>query len=281
MRNLLDSTFINLIDPIVISWAINSCDFERLNLYLDQGLMLGCYSQEGLPNMLNHLSYCRKTDIVKRDQILDKLLQAGLKPNEGIKGLEPGAAGIYPLSKAVESCDENMINILLKYGANPNLKTLGEDYFPAFNICEPERNLSALPSSPHEHSRYKPTEALPLGKMMVSLLKHGADPNTLYISNDRRNFATENREQVLKTACSGEDIQAESLYDFYLHRLENAQHEGDRVKIDNFRRAFDALVDYGAQPLEKLCKQQAVQNPTRPAKPRDEPGHAQSTQTGL
>jgi hypothetical protein len=90
--------------------------------------------------------------------------------------------------------------------------------------------------------------------MMRSLLRNGADPNTVYISNDKRNLATQDKAQVLAMACSGKDSQAKSLYDFYVKELEQAKINGDPIQIDNFERLFDVLVEYKAKPLNELCQ---------------------------
>lgn len=119
-----------------------------------------------------------------------------------------------------------------------------------FNICYDRRNLSNIGQPAYA----SPAETEPMDQMITNLLQHGADPNTIYLSQDPRNFATQDRDQVLKTACSGTDKRAKSVYDFYLYQLEKAQAQGDPVKIDNFQRLFDVLVDYGAKPLAELCR---------------------------
>ncbi|SKA79126.1 hypothetical protein SAMN02745130_01943 [Thiothrix eikelboomii] len=251
LRQLLNNTLIQQIDPIVLEYAIGVCDFENINLYLDHGLSLQCYTQEGRGNMLGFLIHCRIQGEAKRNQVLERLLQVGANPNEGKKDLERDAAGIYPIADATKSCDTSMLDILLKYGANPNLKTQGEEYFPILNICSTNRNYSGLGLPPD--LEYPPTPTLPLAHILQSLLEYGADPNTIYITEDQRNYATQNREQILKIACAGKDEKAKSVYDLYAHEFEEAKTEGDPVKISNFQKLFDVLVKYEAKPLVDLC----------------------------
>ena len=249
---LLDTTPIEKIDPVILVYAIGRCDFENINLYLDHGLSLKCYTQEGRGNILGFLSACRIQDEAKRNQVLERLLQVGANPNEGKKDLERDAAGTYPIAEANEACDTSMLDILLKYGANPNLKTQGEEYFPILNICSTNRNYSGLGLPPD--LEYPPTPTLPLAHILQSLLEYGADPNTIYITEDQRNYATQNREQILKIACAGKDEKAKSVYDLYAHEFEEAKTEGDPVKISNFQKLFDVLVKYEAKPLIDLCQ---------------------------
>lgn len=252
IEDILNTTPINQIHPAVFRSAMGPCDFESVNRYLEHGFSFACYSQEGSSNMLTHFSRCIFKGVNERDRTLEKMLQAGINPNEGKKDLEPDAAGRYPLSDASEECDETMLDLLLKYGADPNLKTKGEAYFTIFNICYGRRDLSNI----GQPSYVSPAETEPMDQMMTSLLQHGADPNTIYLSHDPRNFATQDRTQTLKAACSGTDPRAKTVYDFYLKALEDAQTEGDPVKIDNFQRLLDVLVDYGAQPLAALCRKE-------------------------
>lgn len=247
---LLEKTPINQIDAGILIHAIGSCDFENINLYLDYGLSLKCYTQEGDSNILNFLTHCRVQSEAKRNQVLERLLQAGANPNEGKKDLERDAAGSYPIAEANEACDASMLDILLKYGANPNLKTKGEEYFPILNICS-GRNYSGLELPPD--LEYPPTPTMPLAHILQSLLEHGADPNTIYITDDQRNYATQDREQILKIACSGKDEKAKSVYDLYAHEFAEAKTEGDPVKISNFQKLIDVLVKYEAKPLIDLC----------------------------
>ena len=95
---------------------------------------------------------------------------------------------------------------------------------------------------------------MPLAHVMESLLKYGADPNTIYISNDKRNLATQDKAKVLGIACSEKDSQAKSLYDFYAKELEQAKIKSDPIQIDNFEKLFDVLVEYKAKPLNELCQ---------------------------
>ncbi|HPE59733.1 MAG: hypothetical protein KDI15_00110 [Thiothrix sp.] len=254
MGDILDSVPIGQIHPIVFRSAIGRCDYESMNRYLDHGFSFACYTQEGSSNFLNHFARCVFAEKQERNATLKRVLQAGINPNEGIKDLVPDAAGIYPLSNASEGCDETMIDLLLEYQANPNQKTRGETYFPVFNVCTNSRSASNT-DVVSDFIKYSPTSTLPMGHIMASLLAHGADPNTIYLSNDTRNFATEARDKVLARACSGQDKHAKSLYDFYARELEKAQYGGDPIKINNFRQLFDVLVDRGAQPLAVLCQQ--------------------------
>ncbi|MFZ1341879.1 hypothetical protein, partial [Thiothrix eikelboomii] len=138
--DLLRKNPVDQLDPVILRYAIGSCDLENIAIYLDYGLSLHCYTQEGQGNIIGFLSNCRKPNEIERNQILERLLQLGIKPNEGIKDLERGAANTYPIAEANEACDTSMLDILLKYGANPNLKTQGEEYFPILNICSTNRN---------------------------------------------------------------------------------------------------------------------------------------------
>lgn len=248
---LLDTTPIEKIDPAILVYAIGMCDFENINLYLNHGLSLKCYTQEGHANMLGFLTHCRVQSEAKRNQVLERLLQAGANPNEGKKDLERDAAGSYPIAEANEACDASMLDILLKYGANPNLKTKGEEYFPILNICS-GRNYSGLGLPPD--LEYPPTPTMPLAHILQSLLEHGADPNTIYITDDQRNYATQDREEVLKIACSGKDEKAKSVYDLYAKEFEEAKTAGDPVQIANFQRLVDVLVKHEARPLVDLCQ---------------------------
>lgn len=250
IENILDTTPINQIHPAVFRSAMGPCDFESVNRYLDHGFSFTCYSQEGSSNMLTHFSRCVFKGVDERDRTLEKILQAGINPNEGNKNLASDVAGHYPLSTANEGCDKTMLDLLLKYGADPNLKTKGETYFTIFNVCEGKRERSAI----GQPAYVSPAKTEPMDTMMASLLQHGADPNTIYIPQDSRNLATQGRDQVLQSACSETNKRATSVYDFYLHKLQKAQAEGDPVKIDNFQRLLDVLVDYGAQSLTELCK---------------------------
>ena len=249
--DLLRKNPVDQLDPVILRYAIGSCDLENIAIYLDYGLSLHCYTQEGQGNIIGFLSNCRKPNEIERNQILERLLQLGIKPNEGIKDLERGAANTYPIAEANEACDTSMLDILLKYGANPNLKTQGEEYFPILNICSTNRNYSGLGLPPD--LEYPPTPTLPLAHILQSLLEYGADPNTIYITEDQRNYATQNREQILQIACAGKDEKAKSVYDLYAHEFEEAKTEGDPVKISNFQKLFDVLVKYEAKPLVDLC----------------------------
>jgi hypothetical protein len=91
--------------------------------------------------------------------------------------------------------------------------------------------------------------------MMRSLLRNGADPNTVYISNDKRNLATQDKAQVLAIACSGKDSQAKSLYDFYADELQSARVKGDPIQIDNYEKLFAVIEKYKAKPLTELCRE--------------------------
>lgn len=248
---LLEKTPINQIDPSILINAIGTCDFENINLYLNYGLSLQCYTQEGDSNILSFLTHCRTQGETERNHVLERLLQVGAKPNEGQKNLERDAAGRYPIANANESCDASMLDILLNYGANLNLKTQGEEYFPILNICGTNRKYSGLGSPPD--LEYPPTSTMPLANILQSLLEHGADPNTIYITDDQRNYATQDREEILKTACSGKNEKAKSVYDLYAHEFAEAKIEGDPVKISNFQKLIDVLVKYQAKPLLDLC----------------------------
>lgn len=95
---------------------------------------------------------------------------------------------------------------------------------------------------------------MPLAHILQSLLEHGADPNTIYITDDQRNFATQDQDDVLKRACSGKDEKAKTVYDLYAQEFTEAKVEGDPVKISNFQKLMDILVKYEAKPLIDLCQ---------------------------
>ena len=253
LKKLLSSTPIEQIDPVVFGHAIGLCDFNNISLYLDYGLNFYCYTQEGTGNIISFLTNCRIQGEVERNKVLERLLKAGLSPNEGIRNLDVGNANIYPIAAATEDCDASMLDILLKYEANPNLKTAGEKSFPAFNICYQKRHYVKPKKVSSLGDAYPETPVLPMARMMESLLKYGADPNTIYISNDRRNLATQDKAKVLGIACSGNDSQAKSLYDFYAKELEQAKIEGDPIQIDNFEKLFEVIVKSKAKPLSELC----------------------------
>ena len=240
--------------PTVFLSAIAACDDITIQRYIQHGLTLHCYNQEGSYNILSWFQHCRppRMSDLARDQAIKMVLQVGANPNEGQKDLERDAAGVYPVTIAIERCDVGMLDILLKYGANPNLKTQGEEYFPILNICSTNRNYSGLGLPPD--LEYPPTPTLPLAHILQSLLEYGADPNTIYITEDQRNYATQNREQILQIACAGKDEKAKSVYDLYAHEFEEAKTEGDPVKISNFQKLFDVLVKYEAKPLIDLCQ---------------------------
>lgn len=252
LKELLNKTPIKKIDPSILIYAISSCDFENSNIYLDHGLSLDCYTQEGGGNILDFLAHCRHHGEAERNQLLERLLQVGAKPNEGNKNLERDAAGIYPLSYATQFCDASMVDILLKYGADPNLKTTGENYFPILNICGGGRGYSQV-GTPSE-LEYPKTPIQPLGAILQSFLTHGADPNTIYITNDQRNFATQDREKVLQLACSGQDPRAKSLYDLYAQEVETAKTSEDPILRDNYQKLFAVLTASKAKPLAELCR---------------------------
>ena len=94
---------------------------------------------------------------------------------------------------------------------------------------------------------------MPLAQILHSLLEYGADPNTIYITNDQRNLVTQDQQKVLEIACSGKDEKAKSVYDLYASELTEAQAEGDPVKISNFQKLLDVLVEYKAKPLVDIC----------------------------
>lgn len=240
--------------PTVFLSAIAACDETTIQRYIQHGLTLYCYNQEDSSNILSGFQHCRppRMSDLARDQTMKMVLQAGANPNEGKKGLERDAAGVYPLTIAIERCDVRMLDMLLKYQANPNLKTTGERYFPILNICGPNRNYSHVETPPELD--YPPTPTLPLGQMMQSLLEHGADPNTVYITDDQRNYATQDREKILKLACSGKDERAKTVYDLYAKELAEAKTVGDPIQISNFQKLWDVLVKYEAKPLIELCK---------------------------
>lgn len=239
--------------PYLFLSAIAACDYPTIQNYLEHGLNLHCYNQAGSSNILNWFQHCRppRMSDLAREQAMEAILKAGADPNEGDENLARDAAGHYPLTTATERCDVGMLNMLLKYQANPNLKTKGEAYFPILNICGANRNYSGLGLPPELN--YPPTPMMPLARILQSLLEHGADPNTIYITDDQRNFATQEREKVLQSACSGKDEDAKSVYDLYAKELETAKAEGDPVQIDNFQKLFDVLVKYDAKPLIDLC----------------------------
>ncbi|WP_298661603.1 hypothetical protein [uncultured Thiothrix sp.] len=250
--DLLEKTPINQIDPSILIHAIGTCDFENINIYLNYGLSLRCYTQEGDSNLLNFLTACRIQGEAQRNQVLERLLQVGANPNEGKKDLERDAAGTYPIADATQACDTSMLDILLRYGANPNLKTKGEEYFPILNICSTNRNYSGLGLPPELD--YPPTRTMPLAHILQSLIEHGADPNTIYITDDERNFANQDQDKVLKKACSGQDKNAKSVYDLYTQEFTEAKVQGDPVKISNYQKLMDILVKYEAKPLIDLCQ---------------------------
>ncbi|WP_298661600.1 hypothetical protein [uncultured Thiothrix sp.] len=239
--------------PTVFLNAIADCDNITIQRYIQHGLNLHCYNQEGSSNILSWFQHCRppRMSDSARDQAMEMVLQAGVNPNEGDKNLERDAAGTYPLSIAIDRCDVRMLDTLLKYQANPNLKTKGEEYFPIFNICGASRGYSSLGLPPE--LKYSPTRTMPLAHILQSLIEHGADPNTIYITDDERNFANQDQDKVLKKACSGQDKNAKSVYDLYAHEFAEAKIEGDPVKIDNFQKLFDVLLKYEAKPLIDLC----------------------------
>jgi hypothetical protein len=97
-------------------------------------------------NLLSQEVYCcnRSVSIAERDKALESVLMVGANSNQGNKDLGSMEAGRYPLTVANEACDKNMIDILLKYGTNPNFKTIGENYFPVLNICGSNRLIAIL-----------------------------------------------------------------------------------------------------------------------------------------
>lgn len=254
LNQLLTDTPPLAFHPTVFLSAIAACDNTTIQHYIQHGLTLHCYNQEGSSNILSGFQHCRPPRMpdLARDQAMEMVLQAGANPNEGKKDLERDASGVYPLTIAIERCDVRMLDVLLKYQANPNLKTKGEEYFPILNICSTNRNYSGLGLPPD--LEYPPTPTLPLAHILQSLLEYGADPNTIYITEDQRNYATQNREQILQIACAGKDEKAKSVYDLYAHEFEEAKTEGDPVKISNFQKLFDVLVKYEAKPLIDLCQ---------------------------
>ena len=243
---------VDKLDPAILRYAIGSCDLENIAIYLDHGLSLHCYTQEGQGNIIGFLSNCRKPNEIERNQALERLLQVGANPNEGKKDLERDAAGTYPIADATQACDTSMLDILLRYGANPNLKTKGDEYFPILNICSTNRNYSGLGLPPELD--YPPTRTMPLAHILQSLIEHGADPNTIYITDDERNFANQDQDKVLKKACSGQDKNAKSVYDLYTQEFTEAKVQGDPVKISNYQKLMDILVKYEAKPLIDLCQ---------------------------
>ena len=255
LKKLLKDTSVEQIDPVIFGHAIGLCDFNNINLYLDYGLNFYCYTQEGVGNIISFLTNCRVQGESKRNQVLERLLQAGINPNDGIRNLNAGDANIYPIAAATEDCDASMLDVLLKYEANPNLKTTGEKYFSTFNICYQKRRYTRPKKVPALGDTYPETPILPMAWMMRSLLRNGADPNTVYISNDKRNLATQDKAQVLAMACSGKDSQAKSLYDFYADELKSARIKGDPVQIDNYEKLFAVIKKYKAKPLTELCRE--------------------------
>ena len=253
LTQLLAENPASAFNPVVFTNAIAACDYTTIERYIKHGLTLQCYNQEGASNILNWFRNCRhrSTSLAERNKALENVLKVGADPNQGNKDLSSMGAGRYPLTQAIEACDTSMLDILLKYGANPNFKTKGEDYFPILNICGTERNYNNIGTAADLH--FPPAEPMPLAHVMESLLKYGADPNTIYISNDRRNLATQDKAKVLAMACSGNDSQAKSLYDFYAKELEQAKIEGDPIQIDNFEKLFEVIVKAKAKPLNELC----------------------------
>lgn len=252
LTQLLADNPASAFNPAIFTNAIAACDYTSMQRYIEHGINLYCYNQEGSQfNILSFFTHCRsRSNIAERDKALESLLKVGANPNQGNKD-STGGIGRYPLADATEACDTSMLDILLKYGANPNFKTKGEDYFPILNICGAERNYNNIGTAADLH--FPPAEPMPLAHIMESLLKYGADPNTLYISNDRRNLATQDKAKALGIACSGKDSQAKSLYDFYAKELEQAKIEGDAIQIDNFEKLFEVIVKSKAKPLSELC----------------------------
>ena len=252
LTQLLADNPASAFNPTIFTSAIATCDYTSIQRYIERGINLYCYNQEGSQfNILSFFTHCRsRSNIAERDKALESLLKVGANPNQGNKD-STGGIGRYPLADATEACDTSMLDILLKYGANPNFKTKGEEYFPILNICGTERNYNNIGTAADLH--FPPAEPMPLAHVMESLLKYGADPNTIYISNDKRNLATQDKAKVLGIACSGNDSQAKSLYDFYAKELEQAKIEGDPIQIDNFEKLFEVIVKSKAKPLSELC----------------------------
>ena len=242
---------VNKINPLVIQSSILGKFYELADIMLDHGMNFKCYSQKNSANFLSNFFIKEKSLKPLRNKILEKILQAGVDPNEVKLNPDDDEAVELPINMAVTACDQDWVKILLKYGANPNLK-INRENFPVFNVCK-------FPSSVDEEKDYQDS-IIPI---MTLLLDHGVFPNSLYDPKDIRTQYSQEDNALLQKTCHGK-IQymlgsygriksVVSLYDYYKIQAKRARNEGFMTAAKKYTKVTTLIAKRGGKPLKVLC----------------------------
>lgn len=245
----LDATRLH---PYLVQSAIMGREYELAQLLLDKGMSLQCYSQKDDSNFLTAFALSPDTDVRLRDATLEKVLLAGINPNDGETHPSTSDSGSFPLNYAVGNCDHTMVETLLQYQASPHLKTARDTFFPVFNTCSGRRDYA--PEKVTMENAPAPASTSQLVVILSLLLDYGADPNTLYYHHDSRIDALHEPQKTLDRACRGDLPYVASLYDYYHAGAMRHRQAGFALQAGEYEAALDVIASHGGQPLKTLCQ---------------------------
>ncbi len=224
--------------------AVRWRHYDIAELLLSLGMNLHCYAQTTTDNFLKVFSWPfnegekQQQQLDYRYQMLEKILKAGVNPNE--TNLSPVNNGLadYPINYAAKKCDLKAVGVLLRHGADANLKAAFENY-PIYSAC-------GFPLEFY-HDAVSRADVPPLFEIIELLLKYGANPNIL------GSESILGEQETLAGICSGE-LSGTTPYDYYLARAAASEKTGNhKQRTALYHRVAALIAEKGGKSLERLC----------------------------